>query len=125
MAQPAALSPGGGACGASSGYGRVKAHHDVELQDKAGPALVPRRLANGIAGIAVLHALIAKYLACGRRAGWGRGGDPPLWASTALLARRLLGLRINSLSASSHGSYGKQGDHQGSARAIASLRLRR
>ena len=37
-------------------------HHDVEVQDDAGRVLVRRRLSEGVAGIAALHALVADHL---------------------------------------------------------------
>lgn len=37
-------------------------HHDVEVQDDAGQVLARRRLSEGVAGIAALHALIADHL---------------------------------------------------------------
>jgi transposase len=37
-------------------------HHDIELVDESGRRLARRRLAEGIAGIAALHALIAEHL---------------------------------------------------------------
>ena len=40
----------------------AEAHHDIEIVDEAGRRLVRRRLPEGIAGIAALHALIADHL---------------------------------------------------------------
>jgi transposase len=40
----------------------AEAHHDVEVQDGDGRRLSRRRLPEGVAGIAVLHALIADHL---------------------------------------------------------------
>jgi transposase len=40
----------------------AEAHHDVELQDERGRVLVRRRLFEGVAGLAQLHALIADHL---------------------------------------------------------------
>jgi transposase len=40
----------------------AEAHHDVELQDDQGRVLARRRLAEGVAGLADLHALIADHL---------------------------------------------------------------
>ena len=51
-------------------------HHDVELMDAAGRVLARRRLPEGVAGIAQLHALIGEHL------GEGAG------AAGALPARR-------------------------------------
>ena len=40
----------------------AEAHHDVELQDEQGRVLARRRLPEGVAGLALLHALIADHL---------------------------------------------------------------
>ena len=40
----------------------AEAHHDVEVQDPAGRRLVKRRLPEGVAGMAVLHELLAEHL---------------------------------------------------------------
>jgi transposase len=40
----------------------AEAHHDVELQDGQGRVLVRRRLPEGVAGLAQLHAMIADHL---------------------------------------------------------------
>jgi transposase len=40
----------------------AEAHHDVEIQDEAGRRLVRRRLPEGVAGMAALHALVAEHL---------------------------------------------------------------
>ncbi|WP_155373310.1 IS110 family RNA-guided transposase [Catellatospora vulcania] len=47
------------------GDGWAEAHHDVEIQDEAGRRLVRRRLPEGVAGIAALHALVAEHLGDG------------------------------------------------------------
>ena len=44
----------------------AEAHHDVELMDESGCRLTRRRLAEGMAGMAELHALIADHLPGGR-----------------------------------------------------------
>jgi len=41
----------------------AEAHHDIEVQDDAGRVLVRRRLPEGVAGLAGLHALIGDHLA--------------------------------------------------------------
>ncbi len=43
----------------------AEAHHDVEVQDEEGRRLIRRRLPEGVAGIATLHALIADHLGDG------------------------------------------------------------
>jgi hypothetical protein len=40
----------------------AEAHHDVEVQDEQGRVLAHRRMAEGVAGLAQLHALIADHL---------------------------------------------------------------
>jgi len=40
----------------------AEAHHDIEIQDETGRRLARRRLPEGLAGIAALHALIAEHL---------------------------------------------------------------
>jgi hypothetical protein len=40
----------------------AEAHHDVEFQDESGRVLTRRRLPEGVAGIAQLHALVADHL---------------------------------------------------------------
>lgn len=40
----------------------AETHHDVEVQDEAGRRLAKRRLPEGVAGMAGLHALIAEHL---------------------------------------------------------------
>lgn len=40
----------------------AEAHHDIELQDCDGRVLARRRLPEGVAGIATLHALIGEHL---------------------------------------------------------------
>jgi transposase len=43
----------------------AEAHHDVEVQDEAGRRLAKKRLPEGVAGMAALHALIAGHLGDG------------------------------------------------------------
>jgi transposase len=40
----------------------AEAHHDIELQDRQGRVLARRRLPEGVAGLAQLHALLADHL---------------------------------------------------------------
>ena len=40
----------------------AEAHHDIEIEDKAGRLLVRKRLAEGLAGVTLLHELIAEHL---------------------------------------------------------------
>jgi transposase len=41
----------------------AEAHHDIEIEDEQGKMLVRRRLPEGVAGIGLLHGLVADYLA--------------------------------------------------------------
>jgi len=40
----------------------AEAHHDIEIEDEAGRLLVRKRLAEGLAGVTLLHELIAEHL---------------------------------------------------------------
>ncbi len=40
----------------------AEAHHDIEIEDDQGRVLVRRRLLEGVAGLAVLHALVGDHL---------------------------------------------------------------
>jgi transposase len=40
----------------------AEAHHDIEIEDEAGRVLVRRRLPEGLAGITLLHELVAEHL---------------------------------------------------------------
>ena len=40
----------------------AEAHHDIEIEDDQGRVLVRRRLPEGVAGLAVLHALVGDHL---------------------------------------------------------------
>jgi transposase len=40
----------------------AEAHHDVEIEDEAGRVLVRRRLPEGLAGVTMLHELVAEHL---------------------------------------------------------------
>ena len=40
----------------------AEAHHDIEIEDEAGRLLVRKRLAEGLAGVRLLHELIAEHL---------------------------------------------------------------
>ena len=40
----------------------AEAHHDVEIEDDEGRRLARRRLPEGVAGLAALHALVADHL---------------------------------------------------------------
>ena len=40
----------------------AEAHHDIEIEDEAGRVLARRRLPEGLAGITMLHELVAEHL---------------------------------------------------------------
>jgi len=40
----------------------AEAHHDIEIEDAAGKVLARRRLPEGVAGVAALHALVGDHL---------------------------------------------------------------
>ena len=40
----------------------AEAHHDIEIEDEAGRLLVRKRLPEGLAGVTLLHELIAEHL---------------------------------------------------------------
>ena len=40
----------------------AEAHHDIEIEDDRGRVLVRRRLSEGVAGLAALHALVGDHL---------------------------------------------------------------
>jgi transposase len=40
----------------------AEAHHDIEIEDDSGTVLVRKRLPEGLAGITVLHELVAEHL---------------------------------------------------------------
>ena len=49
----------------------AEAHHDIEIVDEQGRRLARRRLPEGVAGLAALHALVADHLGDGED--WSRG----------------------------------------------------
>jgi transposase len=79
----------------------AEAHHDVEIQDQDGRRLVRRRLPEGVAGMAALHALIADQLGDGEPADVvvGIETDRGPWVQ-ALLAAGYRVYAINPLSVS-------------------------
>jgi transposase len=80
----------------------AEAHHDVEVQDETGRRLAARRLPEGIAGIATLHALVAEHLppdADPDQVVVGIETDRGSWVQ-ALLAAGYQVFAINPLSAS-------------------------
>jgi hypothetical protein len=103
----------------------VEAHHDVEVQDGDGRRLARRRLPDGVAGIAALHALVADHL------GEAESGTVVLGIETdrgpwvqALLAAGYQVYAINPLSAARyrerHVTSGAKSD-PGDAKVLADL----
>ena len=78
-----------------AGDDRAEDYHDVELQDETGRKLAARRLPEGAAGIARLHALIAAHP--------GADGDPGQVAAGIETGR---GLRVQALAAAGCQVYG-------------------
>ena len=77
-------------------------HHDVEVQDEAGRKLAGRRLPEGVAGVGLLHALIAEHLPAGdgpEAVVVGIETDRGMWVA-ALVAAGYSVFAINPLSAS-------------------------
>lgn len=77
----------------------AEAHHDIEMQDQAGRRLVRRRLPEGVAGVAALHALVAEHLGDGEPAEVvvGIETDRGLWVQ-ALIAAGYQVYAVNPLS---------------------------
>jgi len=101
-------------------------HHDIEILDETGRRLVRRRLPEGAAGIAGLHALIADHLDPDGEPGEvvvGIETDRGPWVQ-ALLAAGYLVYAINPLQAARyrerHGSSGAKSD-PGDAHVLAEL----
>jgi transposase len=101
-------------------------HHDVEIVDHTGRRLVRRRLEEGAAGVAALHALIADHLDSEAEADQvlvGIETDRGPWVQ-ALLAAGYLVYAINPLQASRyrerHGVSGAKSD-PGDAHVLAEL----
>jgi transposase len=104
----------------------AEAHHDVELQDEAGRVLARRRLPEGVAGIAQLHALVADHLPAHAEPDQvvvGIETDRGPWVQ-ALLAAGYAVFAINPLSASRyrerHVTSGAKSD-PGDAHVLADL----
>ena len=77
----------------------AEAHHDIEVQDEAGRRLARRRLSEGVAGMAALHALVADHLGEGEpgQVVVGIETDRGLWVQ-ALLAAGYQVFAVNPLS---------------------------
>jgi transposase len=101
-------------------------HHDVEVMDQAGKVLAKRRLPEGVAGIAQLHAIVGAHLGEGADAAEVAVGietDRGPWV-TALIAAGYLVFPVNPLQASRyrqrHGVSGAKSDG-GDAHMLADM----
>ena len=103
----------------------AEAHHDVEVQDEQGRRLVRRRLPEGVAGIAGLHAMVADHLGEGEPGTVvvGIETDRGPWVQ-ALLAAGYQVFAINPMSAARyrerHVTSGAKSD-PGDAKVLADL----
>ena len=61
-------------------------HHDVEVMDEAGRTLARRRLPEGVAGVAVLHGLIAEHADDPAQVAVGIETDRGLWVASLVAA---------------------------------------
>jgi hypothetical protein len=61
----------------------AEARYDIEIEDEAGCVLARRRLPEGLAGITVLHALVAEHLDPASRTGTT---SPSAYSSTRAMA---------------------------------------
>jgi transposase len=61
-------------------------HHDVELMDEAGGTLARRRLAEGVAGVAKLHELIAEHAEAPEMVAVAIETDRGLWVASLVAA---------------------------------------
>ena len=104
----------------------AEAHHDIEIQDDTGRRLARRRLPEGLAGIAALHALIAEHLPDDSGPGQVMVGietDRGMWVQT-LVAAGYQVYAINPFAASRyrdrHATSGAKSD-PGDAKMLADL----
>jgi transposase len=101
-------------------------HHDVELMDAAGRVLARKRLPEGVAGMAGLHALVGEHLgesADGAEVAVGIEPDRGPWVA-ALVAAGYTVFGVNPLQASRfrqrHGVSGAKSD-RGDAHMLADM----
>jgi transposase len=101
----------------------AEAHHDVCVLDQQGARLAKRRLPEGLAGIALLHALLAEHAADSSEVVIGIETDRGLWVA-ALLEAGYAVYAINPLAASRyrdrHAVSGAKSD-PGDAQVLADL----
>lgn len=104
----------------------AEAHHDIEIQDTDGQVLARRRLPEGLAGMATLHALLAEHADLDGEAGQvvvGIETDRGPWVQ-ALLAAGYQVFPINPIQASRyrqrHTSSGAKSD-SGDAHVLAEI----
>lgn len=104
----------------------AEAHHDIEIQDDTGRRLARRRLPEGLAGMAALHALIAEHLpgdAGPDQVVVGIETDRGMWVQT-LVAAGYQVFAINPFAASRyrdrHATSGAKSD-PGDAKMLADL----
>jgi transposase len=98
-------------------------HHDVELMDDAGRTLTRRRLPEGVAGVAVLHGLIAEHAEDPAQVVVGIETDRGLWVAS-LVAAGYQVYAVNPLAVSRyrdrHATSGAKSD-AGDAHVLADL----
>jgi transposase len=98
-------------------------HHDVELMDDAGRTLARRRLPEGVAGVAVLHGLIAEHAEDPAQVVVGIETDRGLWVAS-LVAAGYAVYAVNPLAVSRyrdrHATSGAKSD-AGDAHVLADL----
>ena len=89
-------------------------HHDVQLMDEAGGRLAARRLSEGIAGVAALHAMIAEHASGPGEVVIGIETDRGPWVSALLAA----GYRVYAINPRSVARY-RDRHHVGGAKSDA------
>ena len=92
----------------------AETHHDVHLMTAAGESLATRRVPEGLAGIAALHALIAAHAATPEEVVIGSETDRGLWVA----ALRAAGYRVYAINPRSVARY-RERHHVGGAKSDA------